>query len=119
MSTQSIVINNLENKQDYFERRLLDLGDNLMMNKRFMIGEAVDRGEINFVKSFYKLLCTNNCELIDYVNKKIRGKLQECDVIIDKKPKISDLFKIYQQQVKDCDITEITGDCCNWEQIEW
>ena len=119
MSTQSILKNNLESQQRYFESKLLDLGKNFIIHKRFMIGKPVDYNEMMFTKTFYKLLCTDNCELIDWIDKKIKGKLKEEHYKKHKKPTISDLFKIYQQQVEACSITEVTGECCDWEQIEW
>lgn len=115
MSAQSILINNIENKRDYFQSRLLQLGDNLIMNKRFMIGEKVDRDEMNFVESFYSMLCTDNCELKDYINKKIQGKLG-CDY--NKDTKISDSIRQYHNKIKACPITEVIVDCCSLKQLK-
>lgn len=118
MSTQSILIQNLSSLQEKFDNKLLEMGHNYSLNRRFMIGEEVNPDEIMFVKSFHKLLCTDNCELIDYIDKKIKGKLAECGVKVKKKPTISDLFKLYQQQVEACSITEACG-VCDWEKTEW
>lgn len=119
MSTQSIIDNNIEYQKEYFEKRNLDLGQNFLIYKRFMIGKPVDFNEMMFVKTFHKLLCTDNCELIDWIDKKIKGKLNKIGIKINKKPTISDLFKIYQQQVEACSVTNVTSECCNWEQIKW
>lgn len=119
MSTQSILEKNLYNYQQEFERILLNIGEDFIIYKRFMIGEKMDFSKMMFVKTFHKLLCTDNCELISWIDKKIKGKLKECGVKHKKKPTVSDLFKIYQQQIENCSITKATEDCCDWEKIEW
>lgn len=116
---QSILVKNISNSQQDFDNKILSLGNNFTIYKRFMIGEKMDYDKMMFVKSFHKLLCTNNCEIINFIDKKIKGKLKECGVKHKKKPTISDLFKIYQQQVENCSITQVTEDCCDWEKIEW
>ncbi len=117
--TQSILVNNLDSQKDYFDRRLLETGRDFMIHKRFMIGKPVNHNELMFIKSFHKLLCTDNCELKDWISKKIQGKLEDCEIKVKKKPTVSDLFKIYQQQVENCSITDVVGECCDWAQIEW
>ena len=119
MSTQSILVKNLDNYQDSFDNKLRRIGEDFIIHKRFMIGEKMDFNKMMFTKSFHKLLCTDNCELIDWVDKKIKGKLKEKGVKHKSKPTVSDLFKIYQQQVEDCNITEVTKECCDWETTEW
>ena len=118
MGEQSILIKKLENYQEEFDEKLLKLGDNYTLKRRFMIGEGVDYERMMHTKTFYKLLCTDNCELIDWIDKKIKGKLKDCKVKIKKRPTISDLFKLYQQKIKACSITKACGDC-GWEEIQW
>lgn len=118
MSTQSVLVKNLESYQEIFDNRLFKIADSYQIYRRFMIGQKMNFSEMMFVKSFHNLLCTDNCELIEWVNKKIKGKLKECGVKHKKKPTISDLFKIYQQQIENCSLTEAAS-CCDWEAIEW
>ena len=114
---QSILVKNIDNYKEDFDKKLLDLGENFLIHKRFMIGEKMDYSKMLFVKSFHKLLCTDNCEIINFIDKKIKGKLKECNVKYKKKPTISDLFKIYQQQVENCSLTQITEECCKCFKI--
>ena len=63
---------------------------------------------------FNKLLCTDNCDLITFVNKKIKGKLKDCK---EKNLKISEIFKKYQKENSDCSIEKILDECIG--KIEW
>lgn len=119
MSTQSILNNNIESQREYFLNKNLSLGRDYIVYKRFMLGSPLNFGEMMFVKTMNRLLCTDNCELKDWIFRKIKGKLEDCEIKVKNKPTISDLFKIYQQQVEACSLTEVVNSCCDWEQIEW
>lgn len=84
---------------------LLYLSDREYANKYFLIGEKVNKKEQMFSQVMLELLCTENCELINYINDKLSGKLSvECKPI--KK----------QESKKDCDDEE----CENlWISEEW
>lgn len=102
-----------ENYFDKFEKDLLRYADLLYLNKKFGIGEDVDKDKVRHSQLFYNILCTDECELIEWVSKKINGDLEN----IDYKPIIKD-FKIYDMPFgteDSCDITE----CCNWAENEW
>lgn len=116
MSAQSILTESIENHQYEFDRKLLDAGDKFTMHKRFMVGTGINIDRMMHIKSFHKLLCTDNCELIDFINKKIKGEIKDCDM--KGKLKISDLYKKYEEVNGGCSITEACSGC-NWEVIEW
>lgn len=84
---------------------LLYLSDREYANKYFLIGEKIDNKEQMFSQVMLELLCTENCELINYINDKLNGKLPtECKPI--KK----------QENKKDCKDEE----CENlWISEEW
>lgn len=104
-------IYNLENQTSfnyYVKHRanLLHLSDKEYANKYFLIGEKINKKEQMFSQVMLELLCTENCELINYINNKLNGKLPvECKPV--KK----------HEKKKDCDDDE---DCKNvWEIESW
>lgn len=106
---------NLENQTSfnhYVKNRVkfLHLSDKEYVNKYFLIGEKVNKKEQMFSQVMLELLCTENCELINYINDKLEGKseVKKC------KPK---------KNKKDCDDNK---SCKNdeecedlWNQEDW
>lgn len=114
MSGQQNFLNlSQENYFDKFEQDLLNQADLLYLNKKFGIGKDVDKDKLRHSQMFHNILCTNECELIDWVWKKINGDLEG----IDYKPVLKD-FKIYETPFGQDDCDGITK-CCNWAQNEW
>jgi hypothetical protein len=75
-------IYNLENQTSlnyYVKHRanLLHLSDKEYANKYFLIGEKVNKKEQMFSQVMLELLCTENCELINYLNDKLSGKFEK------------------------------------------
>lgn len=102
-----------ENYFDKFEQDLLNQADLLYLNKKFGIGKDVDKDKLRHSQMFHNILCTDECELIDWVWKKINGDLEG----IDYKPVLKD-FKIYETPFGQDDCDGITS-CCNWADLEW
>lgn len=110
---QNFLVLTQENYFDKFENDLLKYADLLYLNKKFGVGEDVDKDKVRHSQLFYNILCTDECELIEWVSKKINGDLEN----IDYKPILKD-FKIYDIPFgteDSCGITE----CCNWAENEW
>jgi hypothetical protein len=102
-----------ENYFDKFEKDLLKQADLLYLNKKFGIGKDVDKDKLRHSQMFHNILCTDECELIDWVWKKINGDLEG----IDYKPVLKD-FKIYETPFGQDDCSILTS-CCNWADLEW
>lgn len=114
MSTQSIYIKNLNYYQYEFENRLLKSVDDLKIYNRFMIGEKPNKDKIFFIKMFNKILCADNCELINFIGDKIKNKTPDCE---KNNLRISDVFKEYQKNRKHCGIPDIIEECVG--EIQW
>lgn len=98
---------------DKAEEDLLNGADLYYLNKKFGVGEDVDMNKVRHAQLFYNILCTDECELIDWVSKKINGDLEG----IHYRPSMKE-FETYAEPYgqKDCDsITE----CCDWSSLEW
>lgn len=96
MSSQSIRLQSQQRIQQEVEENLFYDFENYFLNKNFKIGGVADRAEANHNYYLYKLLCTDNCEIVNYIQDKIDGKL-ECKNK-PKKKKLSNYLKNLREQ---------------------
>lgn len=79
MSTKNI---NYTNRQNYLEKSedmLLSMSEAYFNKKRFLLGSGVDKDKLIFYMQINEALCTKNCEMIKFIDDKIKGKLKkEC-----------------------------------------
>lgn len=117
MSTQSILELNRERYLQESEERLLQLSDAYFYKKKFLLGEGVNRDELNFTMQSHRLLSTDDCEMITFIADKIAGKLEEClHTIIN-----YDFESLLEQHSKTFKCSEQTtvDNSCRWQEIEW
>lgn len=81
-----------------------------------MLGEGLHFGKMMQAKLFYKMLCTDNCELQNFIWDKINGKLK------DKCTKDKPLKFLIEQYKKECNKpnctdSEVIQECVG--KIEW
>jgi hypothetical protein len=103
-------------QENYFDKSESDLiqgADLYYLNKKFGVGNDVDKDRIRHAQLFYNILCTDECELIEWVNKKINGDLED----IKYKSPIKN-FRIYDEPYGQDDSNKIT-ECCDWSSLEW
>jgi len=121
MSTQSILE---QSKQRYFnetDENLLRLNTSYFAHKNFLLGESPDRDKIKHYMLFHRILCTNNCEITNYIQDKIEGKLEEKE----RKPKaikrVSEILRLAQQYLKDqdCTLEEALECSVSWSEASW
>ena len=74
MSSKNILNLSKQTYIDKNEKRLLKLSDAYFYDRHFLLGEGVNRDEMNFSTIFSSFLCESNCELNDLINKK-RSKM--------------------------------------------
>ena len=77
MSTQSILEISRERYREEAEETLLQFSDKYFYDKHFKLGCGIDRDKILHYMIIDRSLCTNNCELINYVEDKIAGRLED------------------------------------------
>lgn len=103
-----------ENYFDKFEKDILVNADLYYLNKKFGVGNDLDRDKLKHSQMFYNILCTDECELIDWVFKKINGDLEGSKYKI----KIKD-FKLYDIPYGIDQLNSMSNECCDWEKLEW
>lgn len=75
MSTQSILERNKDSLLVEYEDKLLQYADDAFAWDKFMVGCEVDKDRIAHAMNFHNLLCTDNCEMAQFIKNKIEDKL--------------------------------------------
>lgn len=99
----------------YAEHRekLKNFSDREYANTYFLIGEKINKREQNFSQVMVEFLCTENCELINYINDKLNGKFSKKSKPI----KLADNDVDYGD---DINVTQIFNTEMTWEDnIQW
>lgn len=76
---QSVKIDNLEHYQSTYENKLVDFAFKENVNRRFMVGEKMDKIEAVHTIMMSNKLCTNNCDLMEVIWREIKGKPHKKD----------------------------------------
>lgn len=113
---QSILVTSIQGYQDKYTKRILEYGRAYMMKKRFLLGEGLDYKKVFHAKMLYKTLCTENCDLEQYIWDKINGKLK--DKCSREKP-LKHLIEQYKKECNkpSCTDSEVITECAG--KIEW
>ena len=77
MSTQSIFVKSIDSIQEASEETLLKNANKYILEKRFALGKGMKSEETKHAARLLDFLCTENCELIDYLNKSLIGDIAE------------------------------------------
>lgn len=77
MSTQSILSKSIDSIQEDSEETLLKNANKYILEKRFALGNGMKTEETEHAARLLDFICTENCELIDYINKALLGELEE------------------------------------------
>jgi hypothetical protein len=120
MGTQSILVKNEKSYAKDFEHKLLKYSDDFFIKKNFLMGNGVDIDKLRHAMVFNRLLSAPSCKLIDFINDKISGKLDEVTKTKRKKRVLTEsLLSILREEIKDHTDSEILNDCCGWDSVEW
>lgn len=121
MSTKNIKYISRERYLEKSEDMLLSLSDAYFNKKRFLLGEGVDKDKMIFYLQMNKSLCIKSCEIKDFIQDKINGKLQECGAKAEKFLGLSDCLRAIDTHLisKICNQSDIINECCGWETVEW
>ena len=78
MSTQSIKLADKEHYASTFEKRILWNADQYFMYRNYKIGNGIKYDEAMYYSKLGSFICTDNCQLVDYIKKKLEDKLPVC-----------------------------------------
>lgn len=71
--SQSILEYNIENNYYKIKQDLMDFAEKENLKVKFMVGEGADRDRVRHTQMFREAIDTDNCEIIDYLNEKIKS----------------------------------------------
>ena len=118
MSSQSIYIQTIDTVKEQLEKDILKQAKNFLLCKRFMLGKGVNRKQRNHALMAMSYICTENCELIRYINKGLKG----CEIEMD----VNSTYNLWQANgktgTKTCFVQAAAKDCSDcmiWENKEW
>ncbi len=123
MSTYSLNILDREKYLEEFEENIVYSFDRYLYQKNFRIGNGIeDKKELKHNLIFHRLLCTENCEMIEYIQCAIEGELEKRGKTFKSNKSISEILRIAQQYLEENDCTlEEAISCSNagWSQVDW
>ena len=95
MSQQQINRISLEKYLEQAKITLQKQADSYYVKEHFRIGKDFDKNKFLFAQLYEDVLCTDDCEIINWVDRKIRGRLEgKIKLSKDKKiePNIPDII---------------------------
>lgn len=121
MSTKNIDYTTRQNYLEKSEDMLLLQSDAYFNKKRFLLGNGVNKDKMIFYLQMNKSLCTKNCEMIDFIQDKIDGKLQDCGVKIKKLQTFTNYIEAIVEHLasKFLSKEDIISECCGWTEASW
>jgi hypothetical protein len=115
MSAYSLEILDSEKYSRDFQENILYSFDSYIYKEHFRVGEGIkDDKELKHSLIFSRILCTDNCEISNYIQDKIEGKLESCNKK-KKKKLISSIFNFCQQE--SCSADEFSS--VAWTKSLW
>lgn len=112
MGQESLEKINICNYSLGWEKGLNEEIDKQYLKDHFMIGSGGDNNKIKFYQLYLKTFCTDNCELSNWIWKKINGVFEEVKVGCD--GKVTQLK--YESPEK---IIKIYNQVDYWKEISW
>lgn len=95
-----------------WEKELLNEIDKQYLYDHFMLGNGGDKNKIEFYQLYLDTFCIDNCELSNWIWKKINGFFE--DPSINRRRYVKSLK---YQPVQN--ITNIYGEFTDWKSVQW
>lgn len=118
MSAYSLQLLNAEKYHEDFEANILYSFDQYIYKEHFRVGDGItDEDELEHDLIFYRILCEDNCEIKNYIQDKIEGKLDPIHKKNKAKRRLLDSIEAYSYQ-EHCNENEATQHIF-WENATW
>lgn len=114
MGQQSLTIPNRLSIVKNSNSKLLKYAQDGYINEHYKVGCEANKDKVRHHQLLAEILCTDNCELIDWIFKKINGALTDKDKAIGE-VQLSNLkldFNIFN-------INNNIIEQLNWDKVEW
>lgn len=107
---QNIFYNNQENLFNEHNKMLMNQVDLWYMEDKFAVKTKYNKNKTLLSYLFKEVYKTDNCELIKFINKKLRGALGDENI---------DIVDLKTMQTKYRDINNYYYTASNYEKVEW
>ena len=111
MSQQQINKISAETYLEKAQNTLKKQADAYYLKEHFRVGTEYDKNKFILNHLFSEILCTNDCEILNWIDRKIRGKL-EGDIKLSKDKKI-------EPTNPDIIINNYYNTEAKYEEVEW
>jgi hypothetical protein len=122
MSGYSLQILDREKYFNEFDENIIYSFDKYVYQKNFRVGKGIeDKKELAHDLIFSRILCTDNCEMINYIQCAIEGELEKRGKTFKSNKSISEILKIAQQYLEEQDCTLEEAIACQsvWTTAQW
>lgn len=112
MGQESLERVSIEKYLSEWEESLMKELDNQYLKEHFMIGCGGDKNKIKFYQLYLDTFCTDNCELSNWIWKKINGFFEDPSINYE-----GEVTSLRYQPVQN--ITNIYGEFSDWKKVQW
>lgn len=99
------------------EASIMNQSDAYFNRKHYILGNGADKKEIQKALIYSEIMCSQECDIIRFIEDSIQGKLEQCGKRC-KSNRLEDLLRHYKKEIKNCSDKKIINDCCQGE-INW
>lgn len=119
MSIQQIEYLSQEKFARDLQKTLMNQSDAYFNKKHFLLGKGEDKLEIRKALIYSEIMCTQECDIIKFIEDSIQGKLEECGKKRCRSNRLEDLLKHYKKEFnkQHCSDQEVIEECAG--KIEW
>lgn len=96
-----------------FSKGVQKFADTYYYDKHFRIGEGIDMDRLQHTLMFSDMMCTEDCQLIDYIDHRIGATLKDCPEI--KRGCTTSLIKQYKKENNNHPDSETML----WSKLDW
>jgi hypothetical protein len=113
---QSILTTDREKYSTQAIQNLSVMSDAYFYKKKFLLGEGVDRDKMRHYKRIEKIMCSEVCEIITYIKKKLEGQLEGCEYYRT----FGEVFEQHNNTHGNTyNITQVIKEEFSWNSTEW
>jgi tRNA G26 N,N-dimethylase Trm1 len=109
MSVYSLSTQSASKYYDKHLKNILDLSKKEYVQKYFKVGKKINEKEQMFSNVMIEFLATENCELLNYINNKLEGRLGH----------VSGSLQIAPKESINYNITQVIREKSLWEEVLW
>ena len=101
------------------KKRVQSLFKDEMYFNHFRLGSPPKSNEVLFYTNLYRITQSCECEIVNYIQDKLEGHLEECHKIKKKKSPLHDIIEIFNRKECKGDTNDNVESIMHWTEVEW